>query len=145
MLTNWITRFFTRMLLLLWVILLYPSFFFGGTVPTSRQPTVPGYKNMIFDSSILTLCSTNIICDYTFVIFIGSFIIFFFFAIFDGSIITLSSTNIRFDHSFVAFDDTLIFFSHIWYFIVILAILTLHVIEHYKTRGFQAAFFWAAF
>ena len=144
MLTNWITRLLARMLLLPWVILLYPSFFFGGTVPTSRQPTVPGYKNMIFDSSILILCSTNIIYDYTFFIFIGS-LFFFFFAIFDGSIITLNSTNIRFDHSFVAFDDTLIFFSHIWYFIVILAILTLHVIEHYKTWGVQAAFFWAAF
>ena len=33
--------------------------FFGGMVmvPTSRQSVIPGYKNMIFDSSILTLCS----------------------------------------------------------------------------------------
>ena len=49
-------------------------FFLGSMVPTSRQPAILGYQNIIFDSTILTLCSTNITCDCTFVIFDGSLI-----------------------------------------------------------------------
>ena len=41
----------------------------GDTVPTSRQPIIPGYQNITFDGTMLTLCSTNITYDWTFVIF----------------------------------------------------------------------------
>ena len=63
-------------------------------------------------SIILTLRSTNIICDCTFVTFGDSFI---FFLIFDGTILTLCSTNITCDcilpHLVVP-----LFFSHIWWY-----------------------------
>ena len=49
-----------------------------GTVLTSKQPAILGYQNITFDSSILTLYSSNITCDDTFVTF-GGFLFFFFF------------------------------------------------------------------
>ena len=58
-----------------WVILAYP-FFLGGTVPTSRQSAISGQQNITFDSTILTLCSTNITYNCTFVTF-SDFLIFF--------------------------------------------------------------------
>ena len=65
---------------------------------------------LTFDGNILTLCSTNITCDYTFVTF-GSSLIFFF--IFDGIILTLCSINITCDCIFVTFNGFLFcFFSH---------------------------------
>ena len=57
------------------VILAYPLFFLGGTVPISRQPAISGFQNITFDGIFLTLCSTNITCNCTFVTF-GSSLIF---------------------------------------------------------------------
>ena len=48
--------------------------FFGGIVPTSRQPTIPGYQILTFDGFILTFCNFNITYDNFFVIFGGSLI-----------------------------------------------------------------------
>ena len=92
-----------------------------------------------FDGIILTLHSTNITCDYTFVTFCG-FLIFFshlmvstthyailtphvtvllshsvvplFFFTFYGIILILHSTNITCDYTFLTFSGSLIFFSH---------------------------------
>ena len=112
--------------IILWVILLYSPFFWGDTVPISRQPAMLGYQNIIFDGiillsylmvlyffltfngTILTLCSTNITCDYTFVTFSGSL----FFLTFNGTIFTLCSTNITYNCIFVTFGSFLIF-SHL--------------------------------
>ena len=47
-----------------------------GTVPTNKQPAILGYQNITFDSFILTLYSSNITCDDSFVTFGGS--LFFF-------------------------------------------------------------------
>ena len=82
-----------------WVILAYP-FFLGGTVPTSRQSAISGQQNITFDSTILTLCSTNITYNCTFVTF-SDFLIFF--LTFDGIILTLCSTNIICDCTFITF------------------------------------------
>ena len=49
--------------------------FLGGYVPIRKQPAISGYQNIIFDGTIFTLYSTNIICYYTFVTFNG-FLIF---------------------------------------------------------------------
>ena len=68
------------------------------------------YFFLTFDGTILTLCSTNITCNCTFVIFDGSLILFYFLVIFDGAILTLCSTNITCDRSFVTFSDSLNFF-----------------------------------
>ena len=91
---------------------------------------------LIFDYSILTLCSFNIICDSSFLTFDGSFT--FFFHI-NGFILTLCSSNITCDIFFsshlvvfllfLTFDDLIIifcssnitcdsffFFFHIWWF-----------------------------
>ena len=53
-----------------------PSLFLGGMVPTTKQPAIPGYQNITFDGTIITLCSTNITYNCTFVTF-GSSLIFF--------------------------------------------------------------------
>ena len=67
---------------------------------------------LTFDGTILTLCSTNVICDYTFITFSGSLI---FFLTFEGIILTLYSTNFTCDCTFITFCNSLIF-SHIrWY------------------------------
>ena len=80
-----------------------PPLFFGGTVPISRQPTISGYQNITFDSTILTLCSTNITYNCTFVTF-SDFLIFF--LTFDGIILTLCSTNIICDCTFITFSGS---------------------------------------
>ena len=101
------------------------------------------YFFLTFDGIILTLCSTNVTCDYTFVTFGGSLIFFshlmipsshyivptshmtillshsvvllFFFLTFDGIILTLYSINFTCNYTFVIFGSFLIF-SHIrWY------------------------------
>ena len=60
-----------------------------------------------FDNSIITLGSTNITCNHTFVTFKGSL---FFFLTFDYSIVTLDCTKITYDCTFATFGYTLIFF-----------------------------------
>ena len=85
-----------------------PSLFLGGTIPTSRQPTISGYQNITFNGIILILCSTNITCDYTFVTFVPLF-----FLTFDGTTLTLCSTNIICDCTFVTFGGSFIFFPYI--------------------------------
>ena len=62
------------------------------------------------DSSIVTLDSTNITSDRTFVAFGGTL---FFFLTFDNSIVTLGSTNITSNYTFVTFGGTIIFFLHV--------------------------------
>ena len=68
--------------------------------------------NYKFDSTFVTLCSSNITFDSTFVTFGGSLI---FFLTFDNSILTLCSSNITFDCTFVTFGGSFNF-SHIWRF-----------------------------
>ena len=96
---------------------------------------------LIFDNSILSLCSSNITCDCSFVIFGGSHfffphiwwlychirqyqhniwqyfchILWFFFPYLIVSIFTLCSTNITCDCTLVTFDGSFIF-SYIWWF-----------------------------
>ena len=75
-----------------------------------------------FDCTILTLCSTNITCNCTFVTFDG-----FFFLTFDCTILTLCSTNFTCDCTFVTFSGSLIFFSHLIVSSSYCKVLTLHV------------------
>ena len=56
------------------VILLYLFFFFF--YGTHRQTGILSYQNIIFDGTILILCSINITCNCTFITF-GSSLIFF--------------------------------------------------------------------
>ena len=88
---------------------------------------VPFFFFLIFDGSILILCSKNITCDYTFVTFNSSiftssstnitsnstFIIFggylYFLPTFDSSILISCNTNIISDCIVITFDDNLIF------------------------------------
>ena len=70
------------------------------------------YFLFIFDGSILTLYSSNIICDSSFIKFGGSL---FFFLTFEDSIVALGHTNITSDYTFVTFSGSL-FFSHTWQF-----------------------------
>ena len=93
---------------LIWVILPYLQK--RGTVPTSRKFAIPSYQILIFDGSILTLCSSNIICDSSFLTFDGSLT---FFLIFDVSILTLCGSNITYDSSFLTFSGSLTFFSRL--------------------------------
>ena len=102
------------------------------------------YFFLTFDSFILILCSSNITCNSSFLIFGGSLYFFLtfnglsshcviltshvtvlfshlmvlllFFLTFDGFIITLCSSNITFDSSFLTFGGSLFFFPHIWWF-----------------------------
>ena len=76
------------------VILLYPIFFWD-TVLTSKRPTILGYQNITFDSFILILCSSNITCNNSFVIFDESLI---FFLTFNSFILILCSSNITYDN-----------------------------------------------
>ena len=46
--------------------------FFGGYGTTSKQPAILSYQNIIFDGFIFILCSSNIVCDNSFVTFGGS-------------------------------------------------------------------------
>ena len=64
-----------------------PPIFLVGTLSTSRQPTISGYQNITFDGFIITLCSSNIICNSSFVTFADSLI---FFLIFDSTFPTFS-------------------------------------------------------
>ena len=82
------------------------------------------YFFLKFDGTILTLCSTNITCDCTFITFSGSLI---FFLTFDGSIVILSSTNVTYDRTFLTFSDTLIFSSHLTVSLSHWAVLTSHM------------------
>ena len=109
------------------VILEYPLFFWrGGTVSISRQPAIPGYQNITFDGTILTLCSAKITCNCTFVT-VGSSLIFF--LTFDGTILTLCSTNITCNYTFVTFNDSpfFFFFSHLMVPSLHYAVPTSHV------------------
>ena len=129
-----------------------PLFFFSHLIIPSSHCAVPiSHMTVLYhirwfpyfftyDSTIITLCSSNITCDCTFVTFGSSFIFFFshlmvpsshcavltshvlyfchirwflyFFHTFDGTILTLCNTNITCKCTFVAFDGSLIF-SHI--------------------------------
>ena len=82
------------------------------------------YFFLTFDGTILKLRSTNIICNYTFVTFDGSFI---FFLIFYGTILTLRSTKITCDCIFVTFGSSFIFFSHLMVPSSHCTVSTLHV------------------
>ena len=108
------------------VILEYPLFFWrGGTVSISRQPAIPGYQNITFDGTILTLCSAKITCNCTFVT-VGSSLIFF--LTFDGTILTLCSTNITCNYTFVTFNGSpFFFFSHLMVPSLHYAVPTSHV------------------
>ena len=64
------------------------------------------YFFLIYDGSILTLCSSNITCDHFFLTF-GGFLIFF--LTFDGFILTLCGSNITYNSSFVTYSDSFIF------------------------------------
>ena len=68
------------------------------------------YFFLIFDGSILTLCSSNIICDNSFLTFGGSLT---FFLIFNSFVLTLCGSNITYDNSSVTLRGSLTFFSHL--------------------------------
>ena len=115
-------------------------YLFWGMVPNNRQAAISSYHFFIFDGTILTLCNTNITCDYIFVTFRGSLIFFshlivlssycavptshvtvllshlmvplFFFLTFDCTIPTVCSTNFTCDYTFLTFGSS-IFFLHI--------------------------------
>ena len=65
------------------------------------------YFFLTFDSFIITLCSSNIIYDSSFLTFGGSLI---FFLTIDNSIVTFDSTNITFDNIFIILSGSFIFF-----------------------------------
>ena len=93
-------------------------------VSISRQPTISGYFFLTFDGFILTLCSSNVISDNSFVTF-GSSLTFF--ITFDGFILTLCSSNITYDSSFVTFGDSLTFSSYLTVLFSYCAVPTSHV------------------
>ena len=76
------------------------------------------YFFLIFDGSILTLCSFNITFDNSFVIYSSSFI--YFFLKFDGSIVILSRTNIA---SILFLLHVTILLSHVSYVTIFLSYL----------------------
>ena len=83
------------------------------------------YFFLTFDGSILTLCSSNITCDNSFLIFGGSLI---FFLTFDGSILTLCSSNVTCDSFFSHLVvPLLLFFSHLTVPSSHFAVLTSHM------------------
>ena len=92
------------------VILRYPPKKRGGTVPTSTLPAISGYFFLTFDGSILTLCSSNIICDSSFLTF-GSSLTFFSYLMVPSSrcAVSTSYVTVLFSHLMVP----LPFFSHI--------------------------------
>ena len=80
-----------------------PPIFLVGTLSTSRQPTISGYQNITFDGFILTLCSSNIICNSSFVTFADSLIFF----------LTFDSCTVPISHLTVLFPHLVFFFSHL--------------------------------
>ena len=94
---------------------------------------------LTFDSTILTLCSSNITCDYTFVIFGGFFI--YFFLTFDGTILTLCSINITCNCTFVTFSDSFIFFSQFMVPFLHCTVPLSHVLYFCHIRWFLFFFF----
>ena len=68
------------------------------------------YFFLTFYDSILTLCSSNITCDSSFLTLCCSLT---FFLTFDGSIPTLCNFNITYNGSFVTLGGSLTFFSHL--------------------------------
>ena len=92
------------------------------TVPSSRYVIPISHVTVLFshlvvpllfftfDCSILTLCSSNITCVNSFVIFDDSLI---FFLTFNSSILTLYNSNITFNSSFLTFSGSFIYFSYI--------------------------------
>ena len=84
--------------------------FFWDTVPTSRQPAIPGYQNITFDDSIIKLCNSNI----TVTVLLLHLLVPLFFLTFNGSILTLCSSNITCNNFFVTFGSSFFFFfSHL--------------------------------
>ena len=129
-------------------------------VPTSyvtvllSPSVVPLFFFLIFDGTILILCSTNITCDCTFVTFYSSLIclshlmvlssycaiptshetallsylvIPLFFLTFDGTILTICSTNIIYNCIYVTFGGSLIFFLHLIMLFSYCVVLTSHI------------------
>ena len=87
-------------------------------VPTSHMTALLShwvvlYFFLIFDGSILILCSSNITCDSSFLTFGGSLTSFF---TFNGSIFTLCNFNITCDSFFSSHWRFYYFFTHIWQF-----------------------------
>ena len=98
------------------------------------------YLFLTFNGTILTLCSTNITCDCTFVTF-GVSLIYFLFFTFDDTILTLCSTNITYDCTFFIFGGSLIFFfSHLMVLSPHYAKPTSHVILLCHIRWFPYVF-----